>query len=315
MTSQPNHQSNLSFSGLHQIAWDSTSMGALKTCPQLYFYTIVQGWAPRAESVHLTFGLIFHAAIERYDHALAEGQSHEDATLIALAYTLETTWNKALGRPWLSDDKYKNRWTLVRTVVWYLDQFQNDPLETIILTNGRPAVELSARAQIGYVTAEGQPYLLCGHLDRLATLQGDTFIVDKKTSKSTLTPSFFEKFSPDNQFSTYATLARIAYATPVKGLIVDAAQVAIDFSRFGRQLIPRPEEVLDEWLVDLGWWLRQAEDFAKAGYWPKNDKSCNQYGGCPFREICSKSPVVREQWLEMGFVRRRWDPLVARGDI
>lgn len=315
MTPIPNYQSNRSFTGLLQHAWDSTSMGALKTCPTLYHYTIVQGWAPRAESVHLTFGLVFHAAIERYDHARAAGEDHEEASLKALAYALQATWNTELRRPWLSDDKYKNRWTLVRTVVWYLDQFEGDPLETVILANGRPAVELSVRVEIGYATSEGQPYLLCGHLDRLATLNGDSYIVDKKTTKSTLSPSFFDKFSPDNQFSTYPILARIAYATQVKGLIVDAAQVAVDFSRFGRQLIPRPEAVLDEWLVDLGWWLRQAESFAKAEYWPKNDKSCNQYGGCPFREICSKSPVVREEWLRLGFERRRWDPLQSRGEI
>ena len=35
-----------------QFAWDSTSLGLLKTCPRLYYYTIIEGYAPRGESIH-----------------------------------------------------------------------------------------------------------------------------------------------------------------------------------------------------------------------------------------------------------------------
>jgi hypothetical protein len=63
---------------------------------------------------------------------------------------------------------------------------------------------------------------------------------------------------------------------------------------------------------DLGVWLKQAKWYAEDDYWPQNDKSCHKYGGCPFREVCSKSPSVRDKFLESGFVRREWNPLIPR---
>ena len=47
-----------------QIAWDSTSLGTLKECPRKYQYSIMLGKQPREISVHLTFGLYYHAALE-----------------------------------------------------------------------------------------------------------------------------------------------------------------------------------------------------------------------------------------------------------
>lgn len=307
-----------------QLAWDSTTLGQLKTCPRLYWYSNIagsspdlgaSGYAPRLESVHLTFGLVMHGARERYDHARAQGEGHESALRIALRYALEATWNRELGRPWLSDDKNKNRLTLIRTIVWYLDDFAEDSLRTVILASGKPAVEVSFRMELGAVAPTGEPYLLCGHFDRVATLNDTTYISDIKTTKSTVSPDFFEKFSPGNQFSLYCLAAKVVYALPVRGLIVDAAQVAVTFSRFQRGIVQRTEAQLEEWLSDALWWIAQAARFAAEGYWPMNDTSCDRFGGCPFRSVCSASPSVRAEWLRRDFVRRTWNPLATRGDI
>jgi len=317
-TSPPVQPTNSSFSKdlpNLQIAWDSTSLGALKECPRKYFYSIVCGIVPRHTSVHLTFGLLFHGALERYDHAKSAGASHEDASIAALRYAMESTWNSRLQRPWVSDDKNKNRLTLVRTVGWYLDKFKDDPIVTVQLANGKPAIELSFRFETSYVAPDGQHYLLCGHLDKIGNLDGTMFIVDRKTSKNTINASFFDKYSPDNQFSIYTLAGHVVYRLPIMGLIVDAAQVAITFSAFRRGFITRTKDQLDEWYKDFGFWLRQAEHYAEENYWPQNDKSCNNYGGCPYRGICSKSPNIRESWLETDFTTRQWDPLQIRGDI
>ena len=61
-----------------------------------------------------------------------------------------------------------NRLTLLRSVVWYLDQFEHDSLETVILQDGKPAVELSFRFLTNYQAPTGEPFLLCGHFDRVA---------------------------------------------------------------------------------------------------------------------------------------------------
>jgi len=298
-----------------QIAWDSTSLGALKTCPRYYQLAIVEGWQSRRLSVHLIFGLHYHSTLEAYDHAKCKGASHREAMEIAIQHVMEVTWDSKLQRPWTSDDQYKNRETLVRTVVWYMDQFEDDPLKTVVLANGKPAVELSFRYETDYISPEGSPYMICGHLDRLATLNDEYYVVDRKTSKSTIDERFFASFTPHNQFSIYVLSSKIVYGIMTKGLIVDGAQVAVTFSRFRRGTIPRSDASLDEFYKSIGFYILQAEIYAKANFWPMNEASCGNYGGCSFRGICSKSPQVREQWLKADFAKRVWDPLKVRGDV
>lgn len=296
-----------------QFAWDSTSMGALKTCGRYYQYTIIEGWTPRSESVHLKFGLLYHQALEHYHVCKAQGQDHESSLRSVVRKALMDTWDSALRRPWFSDHKQKNRETLLRSIVWYLDQFGPvDPFQTVLLANGKPAVELTFRFQTTYSMMTGEPVLWCGHLDRMGTWNDNTYIIDAKTTTGTLDERFFAKFSPDNQFSGYTMAGQVVYSTPVKGIVVDGAQIAVTFSRFQRQIIMRHPEVLQEWYSNLAYYLRAAEQYATDNYWPMNEKSCQNYGGCPFIGVCSKPPAIRQTWLNADFQRRVWDPLIAR---
>lgn len=301
-----------------QWAVDSTSLGEFKTCPRKYYYSIICGYQPRSESVDLVFGILLHGGRERYDHGRAKGMTHEECLHLALRWALAETWDKELGRPKFPESNGpKNRLTLVQTLVWYLDEFgTNDSLETVTLANGKPAVELSFSFDSGlkYRTT-GEAIILCGHLDRIATLNDVPYIADLKTTKNTLSPSFFDQFSPNNQFSLYALAGRVAFGQPIKALIVDACQIGVTFSRFQRQVVQRDEAQVTEWLGGLGFWLQQMEVAAVSGHWPQNDKACQMYGGCQYRSICGKSPVARDKWLESDFKKRTWDPLLRRGDI
>lgn len=312
---------NTSFSQeypLLQLAWDSVSLGLLKECPRKYWLTIIMGYNGRTLNVHLLFGLLYHGALEHYDHSRARGEDHAAGVRAAIRYCLSESWDHERNRPLVFDDANKNRLTLVRTVVWYLEQFCPngvDPCETVILANGKPAVELSYRYNTQVQAFTGEEFILSGHLDRLIKFQDQKYILDRKTTKNTLSMDYFAKFTPDNQFSGYCLAGQVALSEPIAGLIVDAAQVAVTFSRFQRAPVYRTTEQLSEWFTDTTMYFHMAEIYARSGHWPMNDKSCNNYGGCEFRGICGKSPLVRKKWLEASFVRTKWDPLVARGDI
>ena len=298
-----------------QLGWDSTSLKALLKCPRYYQLTIIEGWTPRSQNADLRFGILYHGALERYDHARAEGQDQTSATRIALRYALEQTWERDLNRPWISDNPNKNRMTLIRTIVWYLDQFgEADPIKTVVLANGKPAVELSFQLQLDYksqLTGEDMQY--CGHLDRLGeAADQNIYILDRKTTKHTLDDTYFEGFTPDPQFTGYIFSGKIVYELPIRGIIADAAQVMVNGSRFERRQIARTQDQLDEWHRGLGYWLTSAQLHARANFWPMNDAACFR---CHFRGICSKPQSTREDWLRAGFVKREWDPLKARGDI
>jgi len=116
--------------------------------------------------------------------------------------------------------------------------------------------------------------------------------------------------------SLYTIAAKVVLDAPVRGVIIDAAQVKEEWSRFGRGFTFRTPDQLEEWLSDLRYWLTLAEQYAVAGNWPQNDTACDKFGGCRFRDICSKSPSVRERFLEGNFIKleedQRWNPLKAR---
>lgn len=231
---------------------------------------------------------------------------------------LQSSWDYSLKRPWLSPDPNKNRFTLIRTIVWYLDHFADDPIETVILESGKPAVELSFRHEFPFhFHSVNQNALICGHLDRLGDIAGQIWVVDRKTTKHAIDERYFKQYSPDNQMSTYSLAGKIIYNLPVQGVIVDAAQVMVTFSRFQRGFAHRTEAQIEEWIGDTQIYLSNAEEYAERDYWPQNDKACFNYGGCPFRPICSRSPEVREQFLndKTQYTKLIWDPLLARGDI
>ena len=303
---------NRAFSGPLQLVWDSTSLGALKLCPRYYELSIVRGYTPRTLGVDLAFGLWLHGARERFYRARAQGTPHDEALLASLEWLLTQTYDTQAMRPWASDHPQKNRLTLVRTFVWYVDQWLDDPLETITLASGAPAVELTFRFATDYLAPSGANFELAGHLDRVVRFQGELWDSDLKSTKSTLDQGYFSGFTPDNQMSLYSYASRVVYDLPARGVIIDAAQVAVTFSRFARGTVARSKDQLDEWYGELGTWLAHATEYARAGHWPQNDKACFR---CAFRAICARPPSVRKQWLEADFTKRLWDPTVARGDI
>ena len=271
------HEENSSLSAEvphFQLAWDSTSLGELKLCPRKYQLRILYGYASRDLSVHLKFGLGFHGATERYDHARAQGADHEEGVRAAVKWAMEFTWDQRMGRPWISTDPNKNRYNLVRTVVWYYMQYEHDPLQTVILENGKPAVELSFMLPLPFKSEAGEQLFYGGHMDRIASMSGGEYVVDKKSTKSTLSKDYFAQYSPDNQFSGYIFAGLTAFKRPLQGLICDAAQVLVGGTRFSREIISRTPSQIKEWVKDLAFWLRQAEFYAKQGHWPMNDKAC-----------------------------------------
>lgn len=288
-----------------QLFWDSTALGYYKQCPRLYYYSIIEGWRHRAPSVHLVFGGFYASAIEFYHKSRATGTDHETSLLDTVTFSLRESWG------WHSDDPNKTRETLIRTIIWYLEEFKEDNAKTVILSNSKPAVELTFKIELDYgPTGSDQPYMLSGHLDRLVEFGGTVYALDNKTTKTTLSPNYYKRFSPDNQISLYTLAGQIAFNTPARGVIIDAAQVAVGFSRFDRGIAYRRPTELDEWLRDLKVWLRRAEEDARAEHWAMNDKACTL---CAFQDVCSKEPSLRPVILASNFSKEKpWNPAQKR---
>lgn len=313
-----------------QFAWDSTSLGYLKTCPRLYQYHMLEGYVPKDESIHLRFGGEFHAAIQDYENFRASGAGFEDAVRGTIRNLLVRIADFDPD-PTTKAGHYKNPRTLLQLVVDYLDCYKDDPCETYILENGKPAVELSFRFELDWGPqtpisddnyGDGsqphiQPYLLCGHLDRVVTYNNELMILDHKTTTTTPSDYYFAGFSPNNQMTLYTFAGEVVLDTTIKGVIVEAAQICLETSnKFVRSPQYRSNEVIEEWLTDLEYHLNAAEAYAAADHWPMNDTACGNYGGCKFREVCSRPAAIRPRLLAADFVQlpenERWNPLKSR---
>lgn len=297
-----------------QFAWDATSLELAMECPRKYFYVMRKGWRKRAPNVHLFFGGLIASAFEHYHkRRILEGKSHDQALEGVVMEALEATWID--GAPWHSDHNAKTRENLIRTIVWYLEEFKDDPLRTVVLKNGEPAVEQSFRLPVS------DDVIFCGHLDRLVEQDGDQYATDNKTTGYTITDQFFRQFDLSCQMSMYTFAGKAILSSPIKGVIIDAAQIAVGFSRFVRGYTFRTKSQLDDWFRDTMHWIkiiwRYAELDSEHGedenHWPKNTTSCDRYSGCQFRAICAQSPENRLQFLKADFEQQpTWDPMTPR---
>ena len=302
-----------------QFAWDGTSLELAQTCLRKYYYTMIRGIKPRRTSVHLIFGGLYATALEHFYKHRAEGLSIDDALREIIREALIESWEHErtesgerilnTGQAVYFDDPKKTRVNLIRTIVWYIEQFADeteDGIKTYHLQSGKPAVELSFTLELD------DELLYCGHLDRVVDYGGHLYVMDQKTTGGTVGTYFFDQFSPNNQMSGYSWAGQAILGSPVRGVIIDAAQIAVNFTRFERGITTRTKDQLEEWYESAMWTIKLARQATALDQWPMNLSACGNYGGCPFRQLCSRSPSVRENYIKSDYNEHNWDPLKAR---
>lgn len=289
-----------------QFRWNSHSILDAETCLRKYQYLHIEKWRPRSHSVHLWFGGIFANAMQRYYLARADGADREAAIDAAVELALIESWDHerdaegnripGTGGPWESPDPSKDRFTLIRGIVWYFEEYRND-IEVVSI-NGAPAVETRFELDLDNGNT------LVGTLDRLVRYDEDSlFIMDQKTSKAVLDARYFNGYKPDMQMSAYTFAGRAVFQMPIQGIVIDAMQTGVGFSRFARGLTFRADSELEEWYATAMYHIEAAQRATREQHFPMNTASCGNYGGCMFRKICAKSPEVRANFLKGDFDR------------
>ena len=286
-----------------QFGWDSTSIKSAETCLRYYYYKHIIGWQPRRTSVHLLFGGWYAKALEDYHCYVAGGMPHEEALHEIVQETLVETWvyeNDENGDPipgtgeaWTTDHNAKTRANLIRTIVWYLDQFgKDDTCSTVVLSDGTAAVEHSFQLDVD------NGVVLSGHIDRLVEFSGKVYVQDQKTTGNTITKRFFDQFNPDTQMSMYTFAGHALFGTPVSGVMIDGAQIAVGFTRFERGFTYRDKASLNEWYDEAMFHIETARKATREQFFPKSTSSCGsgrrQGPGRPFWRLGGPSgPALR----------------------
>ena len=302
-----------------QFGWDATSISAASTCQRYYQLSILEGWRSAKASHHLIFGGAMATALEHfYKHQVA-GMDWEEALDLVVLEALTDTWEYEVdengveipgsGAPWQSFDSAKTRENLIRTIVWYIDEFHDQPdMSVHILANGQPAVEHSFQLPVD------NGLIFSGHIDRVVDFNDEPYVMDQKTTGSTISPHWFDQFKPHHQFSMYTFAGKAIWGLPIQGVIIDGIQIAVGFSRVQRSISMRTNEELEEWYRDTMLLIEDTQRNTLRGYFPMNPTACDKYGGCTYRGVCQRPPGVRRNFLVASFDQQQdpWDPLVPR---
>lgn len=299
----PNYADNGAFVGMVQTTWDSTSLSLLDECPRKYYYRMVLGLAPAGLALDIAFGQAYHTALETFDKTPGTREARIHAALRAGLLRFHADGGYA------STSTAKNPITLARTIVWYYETFIEDTFTTIEV-DGKPAVELTFKFHLS--TIAGHDIFMSGHLDRLASSASGDFVLDRKTTKSSFSDYYWSQFANDIQMTMYTVAGRVCFATPVVGVIVDAARIGVTFSEYMRHSAYRHSASLDEFLADMQELIASAVKYAEAETWPMRRTSCSKYGGCPYLKVCSRPASVRPLYLASDFIPHHWDPTESR---
>lgn len=89
-----------------RLAWDPTSLDDFMFCPRYYDYTHNQGYG--GSKVDFEFGKYAASSFERFQKARIAGASRDEATLAAVRYVFEATWDYTTDTPW--GGIYQDQW-------------------------------------------------------------------------------------------------------------------------------------------------------------------------------------------------------------
>ena len=159
---------------------------------------------------------------------------YEDALAIRSSpKSLMTTWGPE-GRLGLAITTARPARHWSASVIWYDRTLQGRPrADGHPPVMEEPAVELlsSSKCPSEVNAADEQPYMLCGHLDRVVEFNGGTYVMDRKTTTSTIGSSWFDQFDPGQSNVPFTPSPPKSSTGPrLKGSSSMASRCAVGFS-------------------------------------------------------------------------------------
>lgn len=312
-----------------QFAWDSVSLTNILSCPRRYQYSIILSLHPRnpGYAIALVFGILFHKGLEVYHKARAAGSDHDAATFTAVRHLLDDPATATLPTDDVIDEmkeshdpdaddgidlrnsRIRTRYFLFRSLIWYLEHYADDPMQTFILPSGAAAVELSFRIPL-QIDVLGQPLLLCGHIDRGVIFNDRIWPTDYKTTKS-LTNQWRQLFDLSHQMTGYVLASSVIFEQPaISGAMIDGIALQVQQVKFSRSPTMRTAGQISEYFDLLRYVRDKAILHAETQSYPMNTASCYF---CQYKDICSQPPEYRDRHIRQHYISAPgWNPLENR---
>jgi len=219
-------------------------------------------------------------------------------------------------RKWFANETGKDRYALLRAIVWYTEEMKGSHLKPLSIDNGDGTHR--AMCEEGFalntnVEIAGERIWLIGWLDSMKSFGDDIYITDYKTTKSALSGAYFSSYRPNVQVDLYNAIAPVIFKElGVTGVGIEGIQSLDKGTRFAFRLFHQNQAQQDEVLGEAAYYIKQALTCAATKQWPRNTSSCRI---CDFKNICGADPDARPHMLAEGFKRQRWNPLKRQSEV
>lgn len=283
---------------------DSTMLGTFRGCPQKYFRQYMQHYKPRGESVHLIAGGAFAEGIEYARRAFyIDGKDPEQAEAAGLVALIRKygDFNPPQGSA-------KTLERMSGALAYYFEQYPLGQDGAIpIDRNGIRGIEYSFAEPLRFThPVTGDPVLYTGRADLVANYAGGAFAFDEKTTSS-LGASWANQWEMRSQFTGYAWASKQS-GYPIQGIVVRGVSILKTKYETMQVLTYRDQFQIDRWEQQTLRDLARLRKCWEEDYYDFNlDHSCNEYGGCSLKRVCSSNDP--QAWLDTEFEIRIWDPL------
>ena len=316
---------------------DNSSLSTLTTCPRKGAYSFLA----RRQEVKNRMALFFGGAI----HKALEVRDLEQQVLCTAA--IEEKMIDSLVEYYTDcddTDDYRNLTYAIRTIERYNKTFAADPQVAITLPSGEVAVELPFSIPLGEIVVDslmwvsdpdidsGIPQfrhvdtiqiIFTGKIDRVCAHQGNTYLLDHKTT-SMGGPTFFDEFYTSHQFRGYKFATEKLLGIPVRGVIINALMCRpplksgdVNYT-FDRHTIHIDDDMVADWQDSflqavetfISYHINQDPALPERAY-PMHTNTCvGKYGKCEFFGVCQLTPKHRPMLLHSGlYETNTWNPL------
>ena len=136
---------------------------------------------------------------------------------------------------------------------------------------------------------------------------GERIIVDHKTTSNVY--DFYKRVKPNHQYTAYTLLARKNLNYDSHKFMVNALEVKAKPKtnraqppKFPRQITTRDANDYEEFTYTVVNLVKHFLEFNEQKKWPiGHADSCSMYGGCLYHDICTASPLIRENIIKATF--------------
>ena len=299
--------------------FDNSSINTFMRCRRLHLFENEWNLTTNEESPALTYGSAIHEAL--YHWYNGDGEDVSLKAFIKRCRTPGADIDLELDAEKGSKQRYSIQWG-----VWLLQKYfkenpiAEDPFETLTDQDGKPYLE------VGFAVGAGEG-IFVGRIDRIARYKetGELYVIDHKTTRSTINDRYWRQYNPNNQFTGYMWgVYELLGEMPV-GCVVNVVRVYqfatlkegenFDEKVFARTWIkPTFEQVQDrakeirETIIDM----KAARTRGIHAFYRNAPVACGMWAGCTFQPVCSSRTADVAQLIAAGsYKTKHWFPYAA----